>query len=355
MKKFLYTAILISAGLSVFFGEDLGLISKFPGDHFRDVSRVYAEDLDGDGYDDETGTALDGVQEGDSEYFDYTGELDPITGKPLYVTEDETTGIVKINDNYSYDFDNMLYVFPVSGGSFGCSVADGMITTGAVQLAKAGEYNLSVYKDGEKVGDSPAKVSDAGTYTVITWDNTNEKQLMSFTIIPKTTGKINQYLMPDGFVVESVKRDGVETDRVFGLVDMSKDGYYDISYSCTTTGLDYNLQVYIDHIPPQVIFEGVDSDNKAKGPVTIKGFEDGDTISIKLDDRNIRLDSDHTLKDSGYYKVSVYDQAGNVTQRSFTIMLYLNVKTTVLLISFLAIIIGVIVALYITRKRLRVR
>ena len=111
----------------------------------------------------------------------------------------------------------------------------------------------------------------------------------------------------------------------------------------------------MDHIPPQVTFDGVDKNNKAKGPVTIQGLKKGDTVTVTRDGKNETLKSGNKLTESGKYTVIVTDNAGNVTKKSFTIMLYLNVKSIVLFAAFLLIIAGVFVALYITRKNLRVR
>ena len=49
------------------------------------------------------------------------------------------------------------------------------------------------------------------------------------------------------------------------------------------------------------------------------------------------------------------DKAGNVQQQELTIFTYLNIKAVAFLLIVLALIIGIGVALYISRKKLRVR
>ena len=328
---------------------------------------VYADDVDGDGIDD--GVTLnesDGVYEtdydndvevyeGDENNMDYTGELDLFTGEPAGTVTTTTTGRVTVSDNCQYDYETHYFCFPASGGTLYCSAADGMITTGEVTFAIGGEFNIAIYKDGSKLNGLPKAVSDPGTYTAITWDENSEKQLMTFRIIKKTTGKITQYVLPEGFTLSEVSIDGVTQPKSFGIVDMETDGYYEIRYLCNATGITYTLVCTMDHIPPQITFEGVDKKDKAKGPVTLKGFQEGDTISVTLNNTKSSLKSGNRLTEPGKYRVVVYDDAGNSTVKEFQIMIYLNIKSFFLFAAFVAIIIGLFVALYITRKRLRVR
>jgi len=199
------------------------------------------------------------------------------------------------------------------------------------------------------------KSSEPGSYTAITWDENSEKQLMTFRIVKSTTGKLTQYVLPDGFSVQSVEIDGIEAEKSFGIVDMTRDGYYDIRYTCNATGIVYNLVVSVDHIPPQITIEGLNKDDKAKGPVTIKGLQQNDGVVVYLNNKKTTLKSGNRLTESGTYKVLAYDPAGNVTQKDFKILVYLNVKSVFLIIAVIALIAGVFVALYITRKNLRVR
>ena len=81
-----------------------------------------------------------------------------------------------------------------------------------------------------------------------------------------------------------------------------------------------------------------DRNNKAKGPVTIQGLQNGDSVVVYLDDKKTSLKSGNKLTESGTYKVLAYDQAGNVTQKDFEISLYLNIKSVFLFIAFVSVI-----------------
>ena len=347
IKKFIVPTILIFTGLFPM-GMTLSASNK--------AGVVYAEDLDGDGIDDETGEVIDTDDENvNDDYFDYTGDLDIYTGKPVAVEENKVSGIVTITDNEKYNLETHMFLFSASGGTFGCSAADKMVTNSPVSLSKDGEFNVAVYRNGTKLNGVPSSVSDVGNYTVITWDDNSESQLMSFQIVGSVTGTLDQYVLPDGFVASTVLVDGVEAPRSFGVVDMTEEGYYDIRYSCNATKITYNLAVSIDHIPPQITIQGLDKENRARGPVTVQGLQKGDTVSATLDGDKVTMKDGNKFTESGQYTVYVTDNAGNVTRKDFRILLYLNVKSVVLLIAFVAIVAGVFVALYITRKNLRVR
>ena len=303
-----------------------------------------------------------GVTEGDGEYDpyeDYVGEIDIFTGLPVnssQVTDEVNSDFVVMQDGSIYDVKNDMYRYSIDEDVvFAASVCDGMVVTDTVALALTGEANVRIYKDGNQLDGIPSKVSDPGAYAVISWSDSTEDQLMTFKIVGKTTSRIGSYIMPEDFVVSSVTLDGAEQSNRYGSVDMSQEGYYEIHYRCTANKQEYDLAVTIDNTPPDIIVEGLDENNKAWGPVTIKGLDDVQTLSIKLGNDDKKLNSKHQLTESGNYTIIATDFAGNTTQRNFTIMIYLNVNGTIFLAIMIAIILGVFIALYITRKRLRVR
>ena len=291
-------------------------------------------------------------------FVDYSGDVDIYTGKPVDDNDDNTRNsyYITIKDGSTYDAEHSMFIYTLENGTFSCSVCDGMVVTNPVLLEKEGEYNVALYRNGVKVDGIPATVTDPGSYVVITWDNESENQLMSFQIVEKETGRINQYIIPQGFTIKTVYLDGELQKNSFGSVDMTKEGYYEICYRCSATGIDYYLNVTTDHTPPDVTFEGIDSNSKAKGPVTLKGLQEGDTVYILLNsDETGKMNYQNQITKEGEYHVTVMDKAGNSISRDFIIMFYLNVKGVFFLSLIVVLIIGVLIALYISRKRLRVR
>ena len=321
-------------------------------DSFEDSSEDSTEDTSTS-----SGNSLT-MQADETGFVNYTGDIDPVTGQPIVnggAQKQTTSNSVTLRDGATFDSENNMFVYTVVGGAIGCSASDGMVVTGAVTFASVGEINIAVYRDGLKYDGIPASVEDTGSYVVLTWDNDTEEEVMSFQIVESTTGRLNQYILPTGFTLRSVNFNGVPTKGGYGSVDMSQEGYYEIVYRCNQTGIDYYLNVTTDHTPPDVKFEGVDKEGRASGPVTITGLTDDDKVFVQLDEQDSRIDKNNQLTESGRYHVTVVDSAGNSVSRDFVIMIYLNVKGVVFLSLLILIIIGVLVALYISRKRLRVR
>ena len=136
---------------------------------------------------------------------------------------------------------------------------------------------------------------------------------------------------------------------------MTQEGAYNIGYICSDSGVTYNLTLTVDHTPPQVTFEGLDENNKAKGPVTLMGLEEGDSVSIISGDDIKKLNMKSQITESGDYRVVVSDQAGNSIEKEFKIMVYLNIQAWMLFGFIFLLIVGLAIALTITRKKLRVR
>jgi hypothetical protein len=291
-------------------------------------------------------------------FVNYSGDVDTVTGEPI--TSRNSGGVEKnantLKDGSTYDKNSNKFLYTVPGGVFACSVCDGMIVTGSVSFAVSDkDLKVAVYWNGNKLNGIPGSVSDEGNYVVLAWDNVSESQVLTFQIVDKVTGRISQYIIPNGFTIRSVRMNGVDTRVGFGSVDMSEEAYYEIEYRCNATGIDYYLNVTTDHTPPNVSFVGLDENNKAQGPVTLKGLAKDDRVYVTFNDEKGSLDSNNQVTQSGKYHIVVMDAAGNSVTRDFIILLYLNVKGVVFLAILVVCLIGVIIALYISRKRLRVR
>ena len=285
----------------------------------------------------------------------YNGPVDPITYEPIGQTTDTEAEVVEINSDCTYVRSEGMFRYQFGQGYVSLSVVDGMITTGHVRLQFDAVSSATLYKDGDAVPDVPEEVYEPGSYTIASGNDGDFNKVISFQIVNKTTGTISQYVMPDGFHVKGVQKDGEEVTSGYTTVDLEQEGYYQIVYSCNAIKTDFALDVTIDHTPPAVVFEGVDDTNKAKGPVTVTGMDPKDTITIYRDNKETRLNYDNELTESGVYRVTVSDEAGNTIEKNFKIMIYLNLKAWMVIVIIVAIIAGVAVALYITRKRLRVR
>jgi len=287
----------------------------------------------------------------------YTGPLDIVTGQPASQSTDSDSGqLVQLGNGVSYDRYSRRYIFPVGNSRILCSVADGMVVTDGVVLSKDGEMNISVFRNGEEMSEIPSEITSVGDYVVVTGNGSSKNQLLSFQIVNSVTGRLKEYILPTGFTVQSVRRDGESLSHGNGSVKFDEEGEYIVDYICNANSVEYTLKVRIDLTPPQITFSGLDEDNEARGPVTINGLEKTDSISIIFDgEESVSLDEDNQVSETGRYHVVVTDEAGNSIEKDFEILLYLNFNATMFIIAFLLVIVGVCTALLISRKRLRVR
>lgn len=343
MKKYIITAIIFA------FSFALMVIPVKAAEVQGEVSET--EDTDVFGYSTDFGYEDPGF-----DIYNYSGEIDLFTGLPVnYGEEGETEEYYNISDGSNYSSSRNMYSYPIGEGTFDCSVADGMVVTGAVQMSLTEASNVDVYRDGNKLDGFPESVSDIGAYTIIYWTDNSSQQVMNFRIVNKVTGVLEQFTLPSGFAFTDVLKDGEKISTGLNSVDLSQEGDYSIGYMCMDNMQQYTLNVTVDHTPPAVEFVGIDENNKAKGPVTVTGIEESDRVYVYYNGEESHLNYNGQLTESGKYRVVVIDTAGNMIEKNFTILIYLNVKSFIFLGILLIGIIALGVALYISRKKLRVR
>ena len=289
---------------------------------------------------------------------DYEGAVDIYTGTPAYDNEVSAADQVVLPDGSIYDRNAHTFNFTVSedGKQMYCSSANGMITTTPVSIECDEGLSVILYKDGKKYSnDDISTITDAGSYAVTYSDGEQEQQVMTFIIVSEKTGKISSYTLPAGFRIESVSRNGaLQPVYQTGLVDFSAEGEYRVSYRCTASGISYTLAVIIDHTPPDVTYEGVEN-GVARGPVTLNGLEEGDTVSVLIGEESVDPPAKNVFRAVGKYTVTVTDDAGNYVTDKFRIQLYLNFQGILFGVLALAVFASAGIYMYVSRKRLRVR
>ena len=289
---------------------------------------------------------------------DYEGAVDIYTGAPSQGTTSSEVQAVMLPDGSVYDRPTHMFVYTPAGtdGTISVSAASGMITTQMVQMTVSENVTAKLYKNGKELTDADySRIEEPGKYSVTVLNRDGEQQVMTFTIVGEKTGKISNYTMPSGFTVQSVTvGNGASPVLNQKNVDLSQDGAYNITYRCDATGIDYNLIVEIDHTPPSVTFEGL-KDGIARGPVTMTGLEEGDTVSVQIDGDKANAPSDNVFRSVGRYKVTVTDDAGNSVKENFQIRLYSNLQGILFGLLTVAVIAAAGIYMYISRKKLRVR
>ena len=289
---------------------------------------------------------------------DYEGEVDIYTGSPVSSENTEGQRTVTLADGGLYNHSTRMFVYnvPNSNLSIYSSVANGMIVRGPVRLEYDSGLNARLYLDGEEDENMDLdNLTKTGSYSLVVSGADVEQQMLTFTIIPEKTGALNNYKLPLGFDLTEITVSGIPKEITdVGNADMSENGEYIISYHCNLTGVDYGLNVTVDHIPPEITLEGVEN-GVARGPVTVKDDDGSDSLTVLLDGESITYPSDGRLTLPGKYEVTVTDDAGNSIVESFEIQFYLNYQGLLFGLLFLAVIGAAIAYMVWSRKNLRVR
>ena len=265
----------------------------------------------------------------------YDGPVDSVTGEPSESGSiDAYSDQVRVSDTVYYDRNRMGYLYTAAGNArVLSSVVDGMVVQDVVRLEPDEGLNLTLYKDGTVMEDVDlTHINETGDYVAqVTTGSGQTQRVLSFTIVGNATGRLTGYTMPSGF---------------------TEEGLYEVTYRCPRNGLDYKLNVLIDFTPPVLALEAVEN-GRARGPVSLEDLEEGAYISVYYNDKQIPYQQ--VLEDSGDYHVLVMDQAGNLSEYYFTILIYFDLNSLV----FMAMVVGVLAAvgiyLWLSRKRLKIR
>ena len=294
---------------------------------------------------------------------DYEGEIDIVTGLPVTgSTAGDTSSqqTVFLADGVSYDRTAHMFSYstPDKSGYIRSSIADGMITTGNASVEIPDGLSVVLYREGEAQPEmDTSNIVDPGGYALVLTNTDAQYQILSFQIVPEKTGEITSFEMPSGFSLQSLEIDGELCDTAGkSSVNMQTDGKYGVTYRCDATGIDYNLSLTVDHTPPEVNLEGV-TDGVAKGPVTVTGIEKSDQVTVTRDNTKLTepLLLSNVLKTPGNYRLVVTDDAGNMVVKDFTIRFYLNSQGLIFTLITLAAFAGIIIYMYVSKKRLKVR
>lgn len=275
---------------------------------------------------------------------------------PADLTEDEN--VVWLSETMYYDMLTHDFAYPVSetGLTVHANVADGMVVRGPVSITGT---MLQAYRNSKPFDGSLTGLDTPGEYVIQSQVGSESLRLLSFTIVAATTSEINAYSAPSGMYFTNASRDGREIPFDRFEVPMQEDGAYLIEYECIETGISYSLDVTIDRQGPELSFSGsIDEDNRVHSALLVSGIEADGAIRVNLDgvDLDLTPNTDGTLEltDSGRYYIEAFDAAGNRTEYSYTILIYLNSSSVVFFILLFVSIAAVVAYILIKRKRLKI-
>lgn len=288
----------------------------------------------------------------------YSGTLDPVTGLPITAQSsasaaEENPTRIRLAAGEEYDTELERYIFTLpNGAEVTANVADGFVTTDSVTISAPSNAAVVLYRNGQEVQtDSSGTVEEAGSYVLLSQTSGLPEQIFTFTITDAFTS-LKEYRLPRGFAVTGVTLDDVEQSITASTVDLSREGRYRIAYGCLNTDRTYVLDVSVDHTAPVLKLEGVEN-GLARGAVDISDLEPNVKLYCLLDGKSISPND--VLNKSGDYSLRLEDPAGNVTEYYFTIGVYLNLSAWFFVAVSLALVAGIALYLFASRKKLRIR
>lgn len=299
---------------------------------------------------------------------DYTGRIDPVTGEPYGRSGTASAGRTALSDTMYYDYDAHEFAYPLPDmrGEVRSNVADGMVTTSSVRIYVPQDSGVVVYRDGEEFTGDLGMINERGDYAVVAGPETGAVRLLTFTIQGASTNGLTYFNVPDGFYLVSVTYGEGDDAWEYPAEDrysvaLRDEGPYHIEYECAASDVVYTLDTIIDRTPPYLDFDGeIDEDGNVHSALKFGGMREGDYISLTRDGepvKNVEMNSDRTggtIYDSGSYIMQVFDDAGNMTQYEFIIMMYFNAQSWLFIILVSLSLAAVGAYILIQRKHLKI-
>lgn len=262
---------------------------------------------------------------------------------------------VAVNDNMTYDPDEHMYVYSVTGDGIYevmSNVADGLLTNGPVVIRHDAVTNVKVFRDGEEVDSSEFEaLTKPGAYVVNASLNGNSNRILGFTIIGASSS-ISEYKLPMNFSVESMTLNDAAIDFDPYEIYFDYEGDYMLTFCCGAAHTMHDVFITIDKTPPTLALVNV-KNGEAKGPVSLADAEPGADLYIEFN--NIAIMPVETLTTTGTYYVKITDEAGNSSEYKFDIVVAINSSTVWFIVIFVILLIGITVYLVMSRKKMRIR
>lgn len=285
--------------------------------------------------------------------FAETVELDPFTGEVRGVVTEDTVRIhLSPYCDYNRETNCYEYVSPSRPEDIIRTTAfDGMTTHPGVSIVVDDSVTVKLYLEGELVDRSEyEQLTDTGVYVML---SENDERIFGFTIIGERSGFLNEFTLPSGFSITEVTRDDVKIRYENRSVPTEIEGRYSIKYKNDISDVNYTLNIYVDHKAPELVFEGLDEEMTARGPVDLVDQDDAVYLEVTLDGETIAVPKQFTRP--GTYTVTAWDDADNVSETSFVIKAYFNLSAWAALAILVAVIGAMIFYIVYNRRNLKVR
>ena len=271
---------------------------------------------------------------------------------PTPADDDPAAHRVVIGSDTEFDTDERMFVYRVESSEVKTSFPSGFVSADPVSVVMPNGLVWRLYRDGvEQTDVNLSKIAESGKYVLLFGDL--EQRSVKFTLVNDLTGMLTEYVLPEGFSLDSVTLDGEEQLLPSSYVaDLSREGRYVVRYGSSKAGVSFQFSVTTDHTPPVLKLEAVEN-GYASGPVDISDRNSEDEITILLNEKPI--DYEKELTKSGSYRITLRDPAGNVTEYSFVIGVYFNFNSFAFVFILVLALAALVVYLVRSRRKLRIR
>lgn len=228
------------------------------------------------------------------------------------------------------------------------SVADGMFTNYVVSIETNIPEGLSLYRDGTLMENADLTDLKQFGHYILQYQG---RKILEFRIVEEYT-TLRSFQTPNGFQMVEVTVDGVPAEFQYDGVQFTAEGLYEVSYVCDATNVLHTFTTTVDRTAPVLALSQVDENGRSNEPVDISDREPFSTVKLTIDGRE--EEAADLLKERGEYVLTISDRAGNSNTYHFKIGMYLNGSSIAFVMLLLAVVLGVIVYVIVSAKRLKV-
>ncbi len=244
------------------------------------------------------------------------------------------------------------------GRYFLSSVPNGAMSPYAVTLDLSG---LGSSLQGVRLLDNGEE--QASLSQLMTFDYTGSYELLtdtgdgiapfSFRVLGPSSGPLGYYTVPDTMKVTQFSKDGREMPGMAGAdrLDLTRDGEYRITLTDIGNRL-YELQFTIDTEPP--VFN-VNVQNHQANIEYVSQDVARVTITDSRGNSTTHQSPLYSVSEPGRYRISVQDNAGNTSSKTFTVRGELNPATPIAILMIIALAAAGVIFYLRTRKNTNVR
>ncbi|MBR0306668.1 MAG: hypothetical protein IIX07_07650 [Lachnospiraceae bacterium] len=279
--------------------------------------------------------------------------LDNFTGQTVVVggTANANKNEIPVLANCIYDTKTHMYTITVdeeNDFSIISSVADGMFTNYVVTIETNIPEGLSLFRNGTLMENPDLSGLKQFGHYVLQYEG---RKILEFRIVEEYT-TLRSFQTPNGFQMVNVTVDGVPAEFQYDGVQLNAEGLYEVSYVCDATKVLYTFTTTVDRTAPVLALSQLDENGRSNEPVDISDREPFSTVKVTID--GMEKEATDLLKERGEYVLTISDRAGNSNTYHFKIGMYLNGSSIAFVMLLLSVVLGVIVYVIVSAKRLKV-